>query len=274
MVVKETGDGSLSPQYYNKIGGVGMPRKARIKSQTNIYHIILRGINRQQIFFDDEDYFYFETLLKRYKEECQFKLPAYCLMGNHIHLLIIEEGEPLELIIKRIGSAFVYWYNNKYERSGHLFQDRFKSEPIESEKYFLTVFRYILNNPVKANICQRAEEYFHSSAREYLCAEKGISDQSVIKDILGDCAIREYVNTDNDDKCLEVDNFPKHRSTDKVAKLKIMKVFGTYTPIVGSKNRDVLNNSICQVINEGVSIRQLSRLTGLSKKIIEKALKQ
>ena len=89
-------------------------------------------------------------------------------MGNHIHLLIQEGKEPIEQVMKRIATRFVYWYNIKYQRAGHLFQDRFKSEPVETDEYFLTVLRYIHQNPVKAGICKAAEQYPFSSMGEYL----------------------------------------------------------------------------------------------------------
>lgn len=129
-----------------------MPRKARIESKSGIYHIMLRGINRQQIFEDDEDFEKFLWVLKDVKQLSRFKLYGYCLMGNHIHLLLKPENEPLELIFRRIGSKYVYWYNLKYQRTGHLFQDRFKSEPVENISGFFVVLRYIHQNPVKAKV--------------------------------------------------------------------------------------------------------------------------
>ena len=125
-----------------------MPRKSRAKSENGIYHIMLRGINKQIIFEDEEDNKKFLEVLKECKDICDFKLFAYCLMGNHIHLLLKVEKEELEQIFKRIGARFVYWYNLKYKRSGHLFQDRFKSEPINDDNYFLNVLHYIHQNPV------------------------------------------------------------------------------------------------------------------------------
>ena len=107
-----------------------MPRQARKKSENGIYHIMFRGINKQQIFQENEDYRKFLNVVKECKEISGFKLFAYCLMGNHAHLLLKEGNENLDLIVKRIGSRYVYWYNTKYKRAGHLFQDRYKSEPI------------------------------------------------------------------------------------------------------------------------------------------------
>ena len=127
-----------------------MPRAARKKSETGVYHVMLRGIDRQVIFLDDEDCEKYLQCITDCQQISGFKLHAYCLMGNHLHLLIQEGKEPLEQIFKRIGVRHVYWFNWKYKRSGHLFQDRFKSEPVQDDAYFLTVLRYIYQNPVKA----------------------------------------------------------------------------------------------------------------------------
>ena len=129
-----------------------MPRQARRKSKSGIYHVLLRGINRQQIFEDNEDFEMFLQVLKDCKAISECKLFAYCLMGNHIHLLVQESKEPIGQFMKRILTRFVYWYNVKYQRVGHLFQDRFKSEPVENDSYFMTVIRYIHQNPLKAGL--------------------------------------------------------------------------------------------------------------------------
>ena len=136
-----------------------MPRQAKKKSNTGIYHVMARGINRQDIFEDEEDYIKFIDTLKTYKAVCGYKLYAYCLMGNHFHLLVKVEQEDLDLIFKRVLCSYVYWYNWKYQRVGHLFQDRYKSEAVEDESHFLVVMRYILQNPVKAGICKSIGEY-------------------------------------------------------------------------------------------------------------------
>lgn len=92
-----------------------MPR-SRAKSRTGIYHVILRGVNRQTILEDEEDATKFMQTLEEYQKKSQFKLYAYCLMGNHVHLLVKEEKEDLGVTMRRIGASYVYWYNWKYER--------------------------------------------------------------------------------------------------------------------------------------------------------------
>ena len=88
-----------------------MPRIAKIKSNSGIYHIIMRGINRQTLFEDEEDYMKFIQTMQRYKEICKYKIYAYCLMGNHLHLLLKEGKEPLETVMRRICGSYVFWYN-------------------------------------------------------------------------------------------------------------------------------------------------------------------
>ena len=88
-----------------------MPRTSRLKSETGIYHVILRGINKQTIFEDDEDSEMFLMTLKQYKSQSQYKLLAYCLMGNHVHLLLKTEKEELGQIFRRIGVSYFYWHN-------------------------------------------------------------------------------------------------------------------------------------------------------------------
>ena len=254
-----------------------MPRRARIKSQTNIYHIMLRGINRQQIFFDKEDYRVFENILRHYKSICDYRLYAYCIMGNHIHLLIQTGSVPLEKIFKHIGSAFVYWYNCKYERVGHLFQDRYRSEAVLNEQYYLTVLRYILRNPVKAGICRHPAEYPYSSGYEYVSMNPHLTDTEFTFHLINAEQLRKYILEDNDDECLEMSERPRRRCSDAVAEELIYQEFGSFSPPVGEakgQQRELLNESIKKLINSGISIRQLSRLTGISKKLIENALKK
>ena len=128
-----------------------MARIARKHSDTGVYHAILRGVNKQQIFECTEDYQRFLNILRaqtlqeqdeaghRSKPHCVI-YDAYCQMGNHVHLLVKESGEPLSETIKRISSSYVYYYNHKYGRIGHLFQERFKSQPVCDWTYFPPCF--------------------------------------------------------------------------------------------------------------------------------------
>ncbi|WP_242846969.1 hypothetical protein [Clostridium aceticum] len=121
----------------------------------------------------------------------------------------MEDKEPLDTVMRRICGSYVLWYNKKYGRVGNLFQDRFKSEPVEEDEYFLTVLRYIFRNPVKAGIAAKIEDYLWTNYTDYI-GEKNQTDRDYALDILNgdrEKAVRkfiEYINQDNDDKCLEI----------------------------------------------------------------------
>ena len=136
---------------------------------------MIRGINQQNIFADDEDHEKFMAILDTYHKKMGYDLYAYCLMGNHVHLLIKEGKEILSNTMKRIGASYVHWYNWQYNRKGHLFQDRYKSEAVEDDAYFLTVLRYIHQNPLKAGLTDHVDSYKWSSYKEYTSKTKRVN---------------------------------------------------------------------------------------------------
>ena len=245
-----------------------MPRQARRKSESGIYHIMLRGINQQQIFEDEEDGFRFLETLSKYKEQCGYEIYAYCLMGNHVHILLKEGKENLTLVLKRIAGSYVYWYNWKYRRCGHLFQDRFKSEPVEDDAYFLTVIRYIHQNPIKAGICKNIDGYKFSSYNEYI-NKPNLVNVDFCLGIIDKEQFIEFNNEFNDDVCLDIrDN--DFRLTDDEA-LKIIWKICKCKSVSDFQKLDKIkrNYYIEKLYKHGLSIRQISRLTGLSRKIVE-----
>lgn len=139
-----------------------------MRSISGIYHVMLRGINKQILFECDNDRYRFIKTLDRYRVICKYELYGYCLMVNHVHLLLKENDESISTSIKRICSSYVYWYNWKYDRCGHLFQERYNSETVESEVSLLRVLRYIHQNPVKAGVSEITERYaWSSNFKEY-----------------------------------------------------------------------------------------------------------
>ncbi|TCT12216.1 REP element-mobilizing transposase RayT [Natranaerovirga pectinivora] len=251
-----------------------MPRQARKRSGTGIYHIMLRGIDKRNIFLDDEDRNIFIEKIKKAKEKANFEIYAYCLMDNHIHLLIME-SEDIGTSIKRITVGYVTWHNNKYGRTGHLFQNRYNSEVVESESYLLTVLRYIHQNPVKARMVDKAEQYIWSSYKEYELVyqqkETFINDRVVKNYFKKICDFKVYINEKNNDQCM--DYHDKIKYTDNQLKGKLDQE-GIIEKIKEEVDIDVRNEIIKEIYEElGVSIRQLGRVLGLGKAIVEKALR-
>lgn len=140
-----------------------MPRKPRTISSTGIYHIILRSINGRIIFEEPSDYQKYLYILSDSKSKYEIDILAYCLMDNHIHLLLRASAEHLSSYFQSTGTRFVRWYNGKYVRYGHLFQERFHSVAVETVAQYLATLAYIHNNPVNANACRFASEYRWSS---------------------------------------------------------------------------------------------------------------
>ena len=156
-----------------------MPRIARKISNTKVYHIILRGNDKQDIFFDEQDYIKFIKELIKVKEKYQCEYYAYCLMSNHVHMVIYDKQNMISKIIQSIAIAYSSYFSKKYEKVGHLFQNRFLSKNIESREYLLEVVRYIHQNPLKAKITN-TDKYRWSSYQEYIRKEIIINPKQVL----------------------------------------------------------------------------------------------
>ena len=252
-----------------------MPRQARERSQSKIYHLILRGINKQNIFEDDEDKQRFLEVIGYYKAISNYELYGYCLMDNHVHLLMREAEESISKIVKRISSSYVYWYNQKYNRCGHLFQERFKSEAVETDEYFLMVLRYIHQNPIKAGITKDVGIYLWSSYSEYM----GIPILANIEFALGVFSkdrikaaklFQGFMGKKNNDQCLEYEE--KVKISDKEV-IQYLEQLGTANISELQKfekgRRDEMLRKIKKI--EGVTIRQIARITGIPKSIVDRA---
>ena len=251
-----------------------MPRKARQKSILNTYHVILRSVNQQIIFEDKQDYLYFISILKHYKKSCNYKLYAYCIMDNHIHLLMEEGDVPLRDIMKHIEVKFVRWYNRKYKRFGYLFQDRFKSEPINDIRYFLTVFRYIHQNPLMAGIEPTLGTYPWSSYDAYRHLDPTFVDiEKVLQQFLDHQDCISYLLTKSEANCMEY--FPTSRLSDEYVLQLIEQETACHSPSdfqrLDLQTRDVALHSL---VSFGIPIRQLSRLTGISRTTIYHVMRE
>ncbi|MGE5422899.1 MAG: transposase [Ignavibacteriales bacterium] len=256
-----------------------MVREARERSESGIYHIVLRGINRQDIFYDDDDRLRFLETLDRKKKGQLFEIYGYCLMTNHVHLLFRENRDTISRTMSRVGTSYAKWYNLKYMRSGHLFQGRYGSECIEDDQYLLTVTRYIHNNPVKAGMVARPELYRWSSIHSYYGNTEypiGLTQSDFVLEMINHQrqeAIRsfqEFMNQDNEDKCL--DDEISIRKTDAEVKAEIEALMNG-EPI--GRLQSLEKNRRTEIIrtikaSDGITQRQIARVTGLSCNIVFK----
>ena len=157
-----------------------MPRAARILPEVGFLHVISRGNNHRKLFFRHQDYKIYYQLLVRLKYEESVRIFHYCLMSNHVHLLVgISQKSDLSNFMKRLNLKYFYHYRKRCNYVGHLWQDRFKSKLIDKDEYFIQCGKYIELNPVRANMVNMPEDYLCSSYRYY---SLGLKDKVVDED--------------------------------------------------------------------------------------------
>lgn len=258
-----------------------MPRKGRETSGTGIYHVMLRGINRQDIFEDGEDYSAFIKILATVQNRLEDDLVtrtttchiyAYCLMPNHVHLLVCEKQWKLGEVMKSIAASYVFYYNKKYGRIGHLFQDRFKSEPCNNPDYFFTLFRYIHQNPVKAGLVKLAHEYEYSSwpndylamSSEKVCFTRAAVNRFGLEELSAwvDEPLPENVG------CIDMDE--RKVVADEMVRDMLLKKSGSrnitdFHLLTKQRQKDLILEVMIEL---GAGPRQLSRVSGLSYNVI------
>ncbi|XCN74007.1 MAG: transposase [Candidatus Electrothrix aestuarii] len=150
-----------------------MPRRPRIIVPGTPLHIVQRGNNRQACFFADEDYLFYLDWLKEYAKSAKCAVHAYVLMTNHVHLLLTpKKADSAGSLMKRLGQRYVQYVNRTYQRSGTLWEGRFRSCIIQEETYLFTCQKYIEMNPVRAGMVGYPGEYRWSSYSRNACGEK------------------------------------------------------------------------------------------------------
>ena len=245
-----------------------MPRQARRMSSTGFMHVITRGIGRQLLFEEESDYRHYLTVLERYCMESGARVYAYCLMDNHVHLLVKGEYEQIVLLMKKLGVNYSGYFNWKYERVGHLFQDRYRSEPVEDENYLFTVFRYILRNPENAGIC-KASEYKWNSFNSYK-DPPAFMELDLIHERLGSFEqYHHFIEADNEDSCLE---YEAEKHDDDWAKSILRKELRIKSGMDLQKyDKKMRNEALVNLRKKGLTIKQIERLTGINRNIIQRA---
>ena len=245
-----------------------MPVTARPVSERGYYHLMVRGNSKLPIFEEQADYIHFLNNLKQYSIDHNIAINAYCLMPNHVHLLICDPEIHKSIFMKRLVGNYAIWFNKKYGRSGHLFENRYVCKPIEGDDLLCTVFRYILVNPQDAGICAPAD-YPWSSYNRYGNPNSFV-DTKVLTELLG--SFQEYAVYINS-KHADEEIFPRRQDDEwakRVIKEELHVTSGTELQTFDWKLR---NDAIRKLREAGLSFRQIERLTGISKGVIQRAIK-
>ena len=153
-----------------------MPRRSRKSVGGNYFHVMTQGIGKEYVFPDDNSKGFYISCLQKNKAVYPVKIIAFCVMGNHAHVLLsVSDHAELSKYLRRVNSDYARYYNRVHKRVGYVFRDRFRSELITDVKYLCHCAVYIQNNPIKAGIAEKAEDYKYSSFNNYLCG-RGVVD--------------------------------------------------------------------------------------------------
>ena len=261
-----------------------MPREMRTFSSSKTYHNILKGIDDQTIFYDEQDRRIFLKQLLETKKEYGFTVHAYCLMGNHVHIVMRCDNPILSKAMQSLQIRYVRYFNKKYMRIGTLFRDRFRSKKVEDLEYFLEVCRYVHRNPEKAGI-ELTQNYKWSSYQEYLGqGKRNIIDKKVLLHYYNN-NLDEFINyTLKKTLSKDLDDYADYESINRltddelaeiiVQKLDIKKVtkIGTYFNKLSDKK---LAENIEKIKNiSGTNVTQLARVTRVNRRRIKEACQE
>jgi len=246
-----------------------MPRRKRNLVNSGIYHIMVRGVNKEIIFKDDKDRELFIRLLYYYKNKLNCRIHAYCLMNNHVHILFEDKEFLISDFMRNITSVYAGEFNKKYQRVGHLFQDRFKSIYVYNDDYMLRLIRYIHRNPEKAEIC-KTEDYKWSSYKEYIYKAKIIEREKVLLkfDSNNKIAIKKFKEFVADENQEELDRiYAADKLKDEDAKILISDITKikdiTLIKKYSSEIRKEIINRILEI--DVLSKNQVARVLGIGK---------
>ena len=208
-----------------------LARKARLKADDAIFHIMCKSISEVTLFRDSEDKERYLKLVKKYKKLYNVKIYGYCLMDNHAHLLVDANGADISKVMHGINFSYAKYFNKKYEREGHLFKDRFKSKIVDNDRYLKAVSLYIHNNPTDIGEFKDCpEKYAFSSLGIYIGKRRdhfNIIDYGYVMGFFGndlDTARKNYYSLVfgcNDEKLKEEFEF-KDEKTDYKSGRKIL----------------------------------------------------
>ena len=260
-----------------------MPRKQREKSKSGYYHIIIRGNERKNIFHDEEDKLRLLEIIYEKKQDNRFFMHAFCLMDNHVHLILSEGIEDVAQVMKRITVSYVYYFNKKYKRIGHLFQDRYKSEVVEQDNYILTLARYIHQNPVKAGIVKKASDYEWSSYNYYLNKSSYFSKILDIDLIMGlfsenikiaEKQFEKYMNEEAKETFIDIVQ-EKEVMDEKEARELFQKMLSEKEMKYNSEMKINISNDFIKEFKEktNLSTRKIAAITGMNKDRINKIIR-
>lgn len=249
-----------------------MPRTARKRSESGFYHIICRGSARQIIFEDNDDRAFFMERLSSLLSKHAGMLVCWCLMDNHVHLIVRVELSSLSTLMHALLTSYSGYFNRVHRRTGPLFEGRFKSEAIETDEHLLSAIRYVHRNPIKAGICEGLS-YAWSSYDE-IFSSHGWAERWFVRELFGDEKGFRFFHEAEEEtfRFSDVDEGCRVRLTDAKAREVALDALGGADPTgLLQADRNERDAALAHLKGKGLSVRQIQRLTGLSLGTISNA---
>ena len=243
-------------------------RTARRRCESDVYHVVVRGVGKQILFEDDADRRFFLDTLADQRAKHGIQLYAWCLMSNHVHMLFRAPLESISAMMRALETRYAGYFNVRHARTGTLFQGRFTSVPVESDEQLLQAVRYIHRKPVGAG---EPIDGPWSSFRDYVGKRGPIDvDTAFAMGLLGGKPAFLRLHDSEDGSYAR--HLPRHRITDAQA-LSIAKVIlgkdGPYgLKAIDKASRDAL---LVRLKEAGLSVRQISRITSIGENIVQRA---
>ena len=248
-----------------------MPRRAREYADTGFYHVIHRGNGRQLLFEDDRSRRLFLKLLTEHTSEEEIDIIAWCLMSNHVHLILHDEGGRLSEAMHGLATSYARYFNGTTGHVGSVFQDRFTSVPIKDDRQLLRAVRYVHENPAKAGIAE-IERYPWSSYGDYLRGS-GITHTATVLDMLGgpDGFLRFCSDGGYGWYYARVS---RKVSDDDALQAARAALCGGDPGAIKALPRLERDAALCLLRDAGVTLKQIERLTGIGRSTVMRATKR
>lgn len=218
---------------------INIPRKARKDLNTPFLHVMVQGVNKEYIFYKREYIDKYLEIIKMNKEKYNFTIIAYCIMNNHAHFLIYTEDiKGFGKFMQKTNLLFAQMYNREEKRCGVIFRNRYQIEPIYDTKHLVNCIKYIHENPVKAKMVSKCEDYKYSSYKEYI-KNTGVTQSEIMINIFGEkCKYQQLFNKTYERRFMDFENdnannyitsgieeFQKERKKDIVEILSNREIF-------------------------------------------------
>ena len=249
--------------------GVALARTARIKTEAALYHLTLRGNGRQLLFEDDDDRKLFLGLVKTRMQAASVSVIAWCLMDNHVHLLVSDPSDHLADAMRSLGTSYAQHFNEKHGHVGHVFQGRYGSKPVLDERHLLEAVRYIHANPAEAGM-GAAESYCWSSYAEYAHAERAsnhLCDTKLVLELLG--SPQGFIEFSEQVPDIPYETIGAGRIPDEAMTAVAQRIAETFglpsIRDVSSQSKDRRNKVLNAMRSARLSVRQIERLTGIGR---------